>query len=349
MFVFCGLLVFGFIVFIHEMGHYLAARWRGVEVHAFSVGFGPALFSWKDRVGTEWKISLLPLGGYVKMSVDEENENSLQKKSLLSRAIVTVAGPAFNALLTVVMFTLILSLYGKPEIKREILQVAPNGPAEKAGLQVGDRIDFINNQKMLDGAAVEQILYEHPGETVSLNVFRKGHDVALSATLERFHEKEGFDTGRLGIELGIGYSSGLPVYKAVPDALMQTVQLAGDMYVGLWKMLTGQVSLKEVSGTIGIVKMSGDAAQSGMISLMAFVAMISLNLCVLNLLPIPVLDGGHLMFDVCEAIRGKPLSPKIMAIASWAGIGLLAVVFLFSTANDMNNTGITHFIVGLFK
>ncbi|MCX5615495.1 RIP metalloprotease RseP [Bombella sp. TMW 2.2559] len=347
-----GLVVFGIVVFIHELGHYLAARWRGVQVTVFSIGFGPALTSWKDRAGTRWQISLLPLGGYVKLHGfenrpdaprEEGDENAFNRKSVLSRAIVTVAGPVFNFLLTILLFVVLLSCFGRPEARPDIGTLAPDGAAMKAGLQVGDEIQRLNGHHILSIGDIQAQVAAHPGEVMKIGFLRKGQAGELPVTLDRI-QQGGHDVGRLGVGFAVSHSAPLPVYKAVPAAIGQTWDMCGNMLEGIWQIITGQRSARQLSGTIGIIHMSGQAVDYGVASALGFVALLSLNLGLLNLFPVPMLDGGHLLFYACEAIRGRPLSERTQGYALQAGLFLVAALFIFSTVNDLRGLGVFHWL-----
>ncbi len=350
--VIAGLVVFGIVVFVHEMGHYLAARWRGVQVDVFSIGFGPALTSWQDRVGTKWQISLLPLGGYVKLHgfenrpdapAEEGDENAFNRKSVLSRALVTVAGPVFNFLLTIILFVVLLSCFGKPEAKPDIGSLAANGAASRAGLKLGDEITKLDGHRILSIGDIQTQVAAHPGAVMQVSVMREGKELELPVTLDRLTQ-DGHEVGRLGVGFMLKHGAPLPVYKAIPAAFGQTWDMCANMLEGIWQIVSGQRSAKQLSGTIGIIHMSGQAVDYGMASAIGFVALLSLNLGLINLFPVPMLDGGHLLFYGCEAILGRPLSERTQGYALQFGLLLVVALFVFSTVNDLRGLGVFHWL-----
>lgn len=371
-----GLLVFGVIVFIHELGHYLAARWRGIKVDVFSIGFGPALCSWHDRVGTRWQLSLLPLGGYVKLygfekkpgaqddvtantrtegEIDRINvlgvdisgaeSGSFHNQPLLSRILVTVMGPAFNIGLTILLFIILLCLYGQPEIRPDISAVMPGSPADKAGLHIGDALQSVDGQKILGVPDFQAQIASHPAQNVQLGFTRQGQTMTLPVMLGSV-QAGGKVIGQLGVGFSVVQSGKLPLYRAVPQAFAQTWAMTGQIFEGVWQIISGQRSARQLTGTIGIIHMSGQAASYGLASLLSFIAMLSLNLGLVNLLPIPMLDGGHLLFYAAEAIRGRPLPEKAQNYALQAGVLFVVFLFLFSSYNDLSHLGVFHWFVG---
>ncbi|MDF7674410.1 RIP metalloprotease RseP [Acetobacteraceae bacterium ESL0709] len=342
-----GLLVFGVIVFVHESGHYLAARWCKVRVDVFSIGFGPAVWKWKDRVGTDWQLSAFPLGGYVRLhgfegdsSPDhpEGNKEAFHSKPVWARALVTVMGPVFNIVLTILLFVVIFSLYGRPEIKPEVNMVAPHSPAEQVGLQKGDNFVRFNGRKILGAADLQSLIASHPGETVTLGIIRDNQPRDISVTLANLTQGEKH-YGQLGIGFATVQASPMPVYKAIPVAIEGTGRLFAQIFESLWQIVSGQRSPRQLAGTIGIIAMSGQAADGGAASLLFFIAMLSANLGLINLFPVPMLDGGHLLFYGLEAIRGKPISLKVREMALQAGFVLVIALFLFTAYNDARGLG----------
>ncbi|MXV44095.1 RIP metalloprotease RseP [Saccharibacter sp. 17.LH.SD] len=341
-----GILILSFVVFVHEMGHYLAARWRHIQVDVFSIGFGPSLFSWHDRVGTRWQLSLLPLGGYVKLhgfespvSSDDVDEESFHKKPLLSRAIVTVMGPVFNFILTIVVFSVLFSLYGQPEVKPDIQQVVSGGAADKAGLHVGDHLTRLNGHDVLGAADLQAQIMAHPGEKVTVGLMRQGKELDIPVTLDAVTEGKR-QIGRLDIGFAISPGHALPIYKAIPHAFTQTGKLCVDQLKAIWQIVSGQRSAKQLSGTIGIIQASGQVVHYGLASLLFFVAMISASLGLFNLFPIPMLDGGHLVMYAFEAVRGRPVPEQVQGYALQIGLTLVLALFLFTGYNDLGRLGL---------
>lgn len=351
--------VLGVLVFVHELGHYLAARWRGVRVEAFSIGFGQAITSWTDKRGTVWKLAWLPLGGYVKMHGQERPEDvpeavrqswipgqTFHEKSVLSRAIIVGAGPAANFLLAMVVFAALFVAFGKPVMRPVVGDVLPGSAAEQAGLKPHDRIQVINGEAIDTFEALQRIVLANPGHNLPITVDRDGTDLKLSI-VPQVREAGGKQIGIIGVR------GGAMEYVAVglPDALWggvtQTWTVARDTLVGLLQIVTGSRGTDELGGPLRIAQLSGQVAQLGISSLVTFIAVLSVNLGLINLFPIPVLDGGHLLFYAAEAMRGRPLPPRALEYGFRAGMALLAGLFVFATWNDLSHLGLFHWVFGL--
>lgn len=352
--------VLGVLVFVHEMGHYLAARWQGVHVEAFSIGFGPAICSWTDRVGTVWKLSWLPLGGYVKLHGQERPEDATSEqraawlpgrtyneKPVGARAIVIAAGPAANFLLATVLFSALFVASGRPYATAVIGQVTPGGAAARAGLMTGDRVERIDDASIARFEDMQRIVSANPGKTVQVVIERNGAAQTMPVAIGRRAAGTGRETGFLGVgSNGVEYERVGPG-RAVVEGVKQTWDVSVAILDSVWQLLTGRRSMDEMSGPIGIAKMSGQVVQLGLASLVGFIALLSVNLGVLNLLPIPVLDGGHLLFQAAEAVRGRPLSRRVQEYGLRAGLALLAAEFLFVTWNDLAQLGLFRWISSL--
>ncbi|WP_237442210.1 MULTISPECIES: RIP metalloprotease RseP [unclassified Saccharibacter] len=345
-----GILVLSVVVFVHELGHYLAARWRHIKVDVFSIGFGPALTSWYDRAGTRWQLSALPLGGYVKLhgfggddSSDEavDDDEAFHRKPVLSRAIVTVMGPVFNFIFTIIIFIGLFGFYGHSEVRPDVGEIEPGSVAQKAGLHVGDHLTSLNGRTLLGVADLQAQISAHPGENVTLGLSRQGQDLALPLTLGE-KGQAGHKTGYLGVRFSIVIGKALPFYEAVPMAFEKTWDLCVQVLQSVWQIISGQRSASQLSGTIGIIHASGQVAHYGWVSLLLFVAAISTSLGLFNLFPIPMLDGGHLVFYAAEAIMGRPVSERVQGYALQAGLSLVLVLFLFTGYNDLRNLGFFH-------
>ncbi|KXV65332.1 RIP metalloprotease RseP [Gluconobacter oxydans] len=349
-------LILGILVFIHELGHYLAARWRGVKVDTFSIGFGPALHRWHDRSGTEWRISAIPLGGFVKPhgfegpedATDEQKAawipgRTFHDKPVGSRAIVILMGPVFNFIFAILAFTVLFAVVGKPEIHGDISQVTAGSPADRAGVKPGDVITRIGNTHILGAEDVMATVASHPGQQTVLGIHRGTEDLSLPVTLDTL-KNGGHDMGSLGVAFAL--SRGRPV--SLPSAFIMGMQETWDKSVmtlqGVWQILSGQRSAKELGGTIRIAQLSGQVASYGLASIISFMALLSINLGLINLFPIPVLDGGRLVFYVCEAIRGRPVSRRVQEVSMQVGMALIGALFLFSTVNDLTNIGLFHWL-----
>lgn len=352
-------IVLGVLVFIHELGHYLAARWRGVHVEAFSIGFGGALASWTDRHGTIWKLCWLPLGGYVKLHGQEQPADAspetraawqpgrtFHEKSVLSRAIVVAAGPVANFVLAAILFAVLFAVSGRPLIEPVIGEVVANSPAAQAGLMAGDRIESIDGKAITRFEDIQAVVSTHPGQPITMQVNRQGQSQQFAATPDS-QTIVGRTVGMLGIRGGkVIYQPVSPI-EAIPDGIAQTWSVAGQTLSGVWQMITGQRGTDDLGGPLRIAQLSGQVAQLGFASLISFIAVLSVNLGLVNLFPIPVLDGGHLVFYAVEAIRGRPLPPRALEYGFRAGFALLIGLFVFATWNDLSHFGLFSWVSGL--
>ncbi|HQT68435.1 MAG TPA: RIP metalloprotease RseP [Acetobacteraceae bacterium] len=341
-------LVLGVLVFFHELGHYLAARWRGVAVEAFSVGFGPALWSRTDQAGTVWKISVLPLGGYVKMrgwadpgdelpegaALAPPDPGSFREKSIGSRSIIVAAGPIANMVLAFTLFLLLFIAVGQPNVAPVVSKLEPGSPAAMAGLQAGDRITAIDGQPIKDFSAIQALVIGRPGAHLTIAYQRGLHDLTTDAVAGSVKEG-GHVVGQLGIVGSDVAYHRLGVPAAIAAAGTQTWQVASDTLVGLWNLVAHQKGLDQLGGPIRIARMSGQVAAHGVADLVSFIALLSINLGLVNLIPIPILDGGHLLFYGCEAIYRKPLPKQVQEYGLRFGAALLACIFIFATWNDL--------------
>ncbi len=363
------IVVLGVLVFVHELGHYLAARWRGVHVEAFSIGFGRTIASWTDRLGTVWKLSWLPLGGYVKLHGQERPEDvtaeerarwlpgrTFHEKSVLSRAIIVVAGPVANFLLAMVLFAGLFMAIGRPVTTSVIGDVLADGAAASAGLLAGDRIDAISTAsgakaRIASFEDIQKIVSVHPGERLEVTVQRPAAGTEAAARTLTLPVTTGArDNGRVGI---LGIRGGNVEYVRVDPAsavlagIVQTWDITSQTFAGVTQMLTGSRGTEDLGGPLRIAQLSGQVAQLGLASLVSFIAVLSVNLGLINLFPIPVLDGGHLLFFAAEAVRGRPIPPRAQAAGFRAGMALLAALFVFATWNDLSHLGIFRWVAGL--
>ncbi len=340
--------VLGVLVFIHELGHYLAARWRGVYVEAFSIGFGKKLLGWTDSVGTEWKLCALPLGGYVKMHGMEQPEEvtdevranwkpgqTFHGKPVLSRMIVVAAGPIANFLLAAVLFSLLFFATGRPVSDPVISEVVAESAAAKAGLLAGDRILTIAGQKITTFEDVQRIVGRSAGMPLAVSLERDGKTLDVTAT-----PKATGANGILGIRGSKVTYEPVSAVDAIPEGVAQTWKVGVQTLGGIWQMISGQRGSDELGGPLRIAQLSGQVAQLGFASLVSFIAVLSVNLGLLNLFPIPVLDGGHLVFFCLEALRGRPLSERAQEMGLRAGFALLVGLGVFATWNDLSHFGL---------
>ena len=351
------LLLLGPLVTLHELGHYLVGRWFGVQAEAFSVGFGKELAGFTDRRGTRWKLSVLPLGGYVQFKGDMNpasvpdadapvEEGSFQHAALWKRALIVAAGPVTNLLVAIAIFAAFFAILGKPTItgaedSRTIGAFAEGSVAEAAGLKLGDTIIAIDGVPITDFEDIKTKVALHPAKRMVFTVERAGNQFSVPVTTARAVVTDNFGNesaiGQIGVAAqGVEYVlEDVSVLEAVPLAVGQTWQATSLMITGIQQILTGERSIKELGGPIKIAKYSGEQMSLGLVAFINFAALISLNLAFINFLPIPALDGGHLVFYLAEAIRRKPVGPRVTEWAYRTGIALVLMLMLVVTVNDV--------------
>ena len=364
------LVVLTVLVFVHELGHYLSARRNGVKVQVFSIGFGPELLGWTDRAGTRWKLSLIPVGGYVKMygdadatsmpgeAVEEmteaEKSVSFFHKRLMQRAEIVAAGPAANFLFAIVVLAGFFMTVGQPFTPADIGEVIPGSAAERAGLQPKDKIIAIDGKTIERFEDIQQIVGLDDGEPLRVEVWRNGQELTLTATPSVEDEKDIFGNvhhiGRLGIKrTGTEFLRRDPI-SAVYRAVGETWNIAAGTLTAAGQMVMGRRTADELGGPIAIAQMSGVVARVGVVDLIRFMALLSVNLGLINLFPIPVLDGGHLLFYAAEAIRGRPLGQRAQEYGFRLGLALVLTLMIFVTWNDLvHRTGVIPFLKSLLS
>lgn len=341
------LLVLGVLIFVHELGHFLVAKWAGIRVERFSLGFPPKMIGF-TRGETEYCISWVPLGGYVKMAGENPEESEItgdprefMSKSVGVRSLVILAGPLMNFVAAILLFAMVFFFYGKPVADPSHVVVGPvieNSPAETIGLKEGDLILAIDHQRVTTFQEMAGFLGAKPGQSVDV-VWRRGEDLYSAPVVTRIDTVKtaaGADSlvGRIGI--GLGYiTEPMNPLASLGAGFVQTIDVCRAMFKFLSDLLTGQVSIKMVSGPVGIAKMAGEVAREGFNMLMSFMALLSVNLAILNVLPVPILDGGHLLFLLIEKLRGRPLSIKQRAIAQQVGMVLLLMLIVTVTYHDV--------------
>ncbi len=347
--------VLGVLVFFHELGHYLAARWRGVRVETFSIGFGRKLWSRRDRHGTEWRIAWLPLGGFVKLHGQEQPEEASEEtraawipgetfheKSVLSRAIVVAAGPLANFILAFVLFTALFAAAGRPVVG----EVMAGSAAAEAGLATGDRILAIDGAPITRFLDIQRIVAAHPGATLDLTLRRDGAERHLAVTTGS-RIVDGRKTGLLGISGGSLRYEHLSLPGAVIAGASETSEVLTETVSGVWQMVSGKRGTDDLGGPLRIAQLSGQVAAEGVANLISFIAVLSINLGLVNLFPIPVLDGGHLLFYIVEALLGRPVPKRAQEYGFRAGFALLVGLFVFATWNDLSHLGIFRWVAHL--
>lgn len=335
----------GLLIVFHEFGHFLLAKLSGVGVLTFSVGFGPKL--WVKKKGeTEYALSAFPLGGYVKMvgeDPDEEVpqsqiEKSFAHKSLLKRIAIVVAGPGFNLLLAVFLLMVVYTFYGVPVMSTQVSAVEKGSPAEKAGIVKGDRIVAIDGSEVTEWEDLSQRIKASDGKALGFQI-RRGTET-ISVTVQPSKKENRNIFGELKDDWMIGIGSQVSIEKGKPGlavvrAVYQTYDYAKLTLVAFYKMIVGDVSPRNIGGPILIAQLAGQQAQEGLGSFLAFLAVLSINLGVLNLLPVPVLDGGHLLFFLVEAVIRKPVSLRYREMAQQVGICLLGLLMIYAFYNDI--------------
>ena len=352
-------LVLGVLVFVHELGHYLAARWRGVHVDAFSIGFGRPLWRRTDRRGTEWRLGWLPLGGYVKLhgqEVPEETDTATRaswrpgqtfhEKPVGDRAIVVAAGPVANYLLAVLLFAGLFMTVGQPTGGTTVGAVVENSAAARGGLRAGDEILALDGERVARFEQVQRHVQPRPGRPIEIRISRDGEERTLAVTPDAREGPQG-PTGVLGIQGGAVRHERLGPLSALAAGASQTVDVTWQSLTSIAEILTGRRSADDVGGPIRIAEVSGEAAALGFAPLVTLMALLSVSLGLLNLFPIPVLDGGHLVFYAAEAIRGRPLPPKVQEYGFRAGFALLATLFVLVSWNDIVGGAIGKFVARL--
>ncbi|MFK0688121.1 RIP metalloprotease RseP [Mesorhizobium sp. IMUNJ 23033] len=355
------LFVLTVVVFVHEMGHYLIGRWCGIGVKAFSIGFGPELFGFNDSHGTRWKLSAIPLGGYVKFVgdmnatssqpsaedmetlTDAEREVAFHTQPIWKRAATVVAGPLFNFLLTIAVFAVLFSVYGRPVLEPTAAEVRADSPAAKAGIQPGDRFVSVDGSKIETFADVQRLVSGRAGDAITFTMLRDGKEVTVTATPELMEQEDALGNKVKVAVIGVANNTELgqprlitysPV-GAVGAAVEETghvIQRTGQF---LQRFVAGREDKCQLGGPIKIAKMSGQAAKLGFEWLVQLVAFLSVGIGILNLLPIPPLDGGHLLFYGVEAVIRRPVSERMMEMAYRAGLILVLGFMGFVFWNDL--------------
>jgi regulator of sigma E protease len=354
------LFVLSLVVFFHELGHFLVARLCGVRILVFSIGFGPEIIGFNDRHGTRWKIAAIPLGGYVKFFGDEnagsapdgsrleamnsgERAQSFFFQPVLKRAAIVVAGPMANFALAVAIFSVIFMLYGTQTMSARVDSVQPGSAAATAGFEPGDVVVAINGQAIDNFADMQRIVSESAGDALAIKVERQGAPLLLEATPVLQEVKDNFgNVHRVGI-LGITRSMAPDDLKFQPVSPPQAVWMGVQetwfvvdrtlTYIG--GVIVGREAADQLGGPIRIAQISGQVATIGFVALIHLAAVLSVSIGLLNLFPIPLLDGGHLLFYSIEALRGRPLSERAQEVGFRIGLAIVVMLMIFATFNDI--------------
>ncbi|MQX19451.1 RIP metalloprotease RseP [Sinorhizobium meliloti] len=349
------------LVFVHEMGHYLVGRWSGIRILAFSVGFGPELFGWTDRHGTRWKFCAVPLGGYVKFFGDEdaasmpdyrrletiapeERGRTFLGAKLWKRAATVAAGPIANFLLAIAIFAVLFSMYGRAVADPVVAFVAPDSAAEKAGVLPGDRLLSIDGKPIATFDDVRRYVSVRPELPITVRIEREGAAIDLPMVPQRTESVDPLgnkmEEGKIGI--GTNQEAGnfrVETYgplEAVGQGALQSWRIVTGTLDYLSNLFVGRMSADQVGGPIRIAQMSGQMAKLGIAEVLNFAAVLSVSIGLLNLMPVPVLDGGHLMFYAVEALRGRPVGPAAQDLAFRIGFAMVLMLTVFAAWNDIN-------------
>jgi regulator of sigma E protease len=358
------LIVLTVVVFIHELGHFLVGRWCGVGVNAFSIGFGPEIVGFTDKHGTRWKLSAIPLGGYVKFAGDSngasvpdpetlsqmsaaERAVSFHHKSVWRRAAIVAAGPIANFLLAIAIFAGIVYVSGRHILAPRVEAIQTGSAAERAGFQPGDLVVSINGRTISSFTEMQRIVSASADDTLSVVIDRNGRQVTLTAVPDLKEQETPFGKQRIGL-LGLQASRAPEDLAHVRYGILESVKLGAVetwyvidrtfTYIG--RLVMGRESADQLSGPIRIAQVSGQVANLGGTSgLVSLVAVLSVSIGLINLFPIPLLDGGHLLFYAIEALRGRPLSDRAQEIGFRIGLAIVVMLMLFATWNDLVHLG----------
>ncbi|MDJ0977204.1 MAG: RIP metalloprotease RseP [Erythrobacter sp.] len=360
-------LLLGPLVTVHELGHYLVGRWFGVHAEAFSIGFGKELFGWTDRRGTRWRVSALPLGGYVQFKGDMNpasvpdgeariEEGSFQTANLWKRALIVAAGPVTNLLVAVAILAGFFAILGKPSYSEASTTVAVFGeesPAREAGIEIGDKIVAIDGTPTQTFDQIVENVALYPDQNLSVSVLRGDRSLTFDVRTLRVNDDDGFgnkgDKGMIGVgpdpnSLDVIWEP-VSLLASVPMAIDRCIKITQMMITGIKQVVIGQRSIKELGGPVKIGKVAGERLSLGPVPFIELLALISLNLAFINFLPIPALDGGHLAFYAVEAVRRKPVGPQATEWAYRTGIALVLTFMVVVTFNDVTSLPL---IGGLF-
>lgn len=355
------ILVLSVLVFVHEMGHYLVGRWCGIRSTAFSIGFGPELWGFTDKHGTRWKVSAIPLGGYVKFwgdqdassagnvdlsaFSDKEREQTLAGAKLWKRAATVGAGPIANFLLAILIFAALFTIYGRYVSDPVVSEVRQGSVAEKAGVLPGDRMVAIDGTSVVTFEDVRRYVSIRPGTEIALTVERNGQELTLPMIPERKETTDRFgnkiEMGLIGIVTDQASGKFRQVQygplEAVGQGVLESWHIVTGTFNYIGNLFAGKMKADQLGGPIRVAQASGQMASLGIAALIQLAAVLSVSIGLLNLMPVPMLDGGHLVFYAIEAIRGKPLSETAQDVAYRIGLAMVLSLMVFATWNDISS------------
>lgn len=361
------LLVIGPLIFVHELGHYLAGRWCGVKADVFSIGFGREIAGYTDSRGTRWKLGWMPMGGYVKFAGDmnpasqptpewlalppEERARTFQAKPVWQRFLIVFAGPLTNFLVAIAIFMAFFAAYGVPRTPSVLSAVMDGSPAANAGLQPGDRVVAIAGRPVDTFDELADMIRFRPQERLQLDIergsSRQSLFVVTAADVERDRFGNEFRKGTIGVMSGPQVIEPVSLLQLPVEATRQTIGIVRMMVDTLGQIITGRRSVKELGGPLKIAQVSGQQASLGLLNFVMLMALISINLGFINLLPIPMLDGGHLVFYLFEGIARRPVPERAMEWAFRSGLAVLLSFMIFVTLNDILSLGALKGLAGL--
>jgi regulator of sigma E protease len=349
----------GPLVFFHELGHYLVARLFKVPAEVFSIGFGRELVGWTDRQGTRWKVGWLPLGGYVRFTGDmnpasapaaeedippELRDRAFQLRPVWQRFLIVLAGPVANFLLAIVIIAAFIGIYGLASTPNVVVGTVPHSAAEAAGLKPGDRIVSIAGRSTESFEQIAQLTSLYPDQDVRIGVVRNGRPFSLDVHLGTQTIKDQFGQhyriGLLGLPKPPLRYERVPPVQVLPIAVERTAFYTRSMMAGLWQIVTGRRSAEEIGGPLKIAQIAGQQARLGWDDYVVLLALLSINLGFINLLPVPMLDGGHLFFYAIEAVRRRPISARALDWAFRGGLAVILALLVFATINDLGSLGL---------
>ncbi len=349
----------GPLIIGHELGHYWVARWFGVGAEAFSIGFGKEIAGWTDKRGTRWKIGLLPLGGYVKFIGDSDATSTTDHSAQLSpdqrrqsfhlrppwqRILIVLAGPVTNFIIAILIFAAFFAVAGMPRTANLVSEVKAGSAAQAAGIKPGDRIIGMADRTIASFEDLTDFVQLRPAEKIDVSVERAGRTLVLSATLDAVEQSnrfgQHFRIGQLGVLGSRHVAVPVPAIRLIPEAVAATVKTTRSMADGLWQIVSGRRSVKDLGGPLRMAQIAGQQASLGLYEFVLLIAIFSINLGFINLLPIPMLDGGHLLLYSIEAVRRRPVSEQVVEWAFRGGLAFLLALLLVATFNDLGFFGL---------